>query len=131
MKVNFFDLSRMTNSQIDKLYRRGSLDFKTLSAQVAPLIEEVRAVVSLDGLEVEGLYTHFASADIADKAPTTRQLQAFRQVVRALRAGAIELPVLHAANSAAFLDLPESHLDMARLGILTAHEDKSPWSCRR
>jgi alanine racemase len=86
---------------------------------LAALIEEIRAAVSLDGLEVEGLYTHFASADLADKAPTTRQLRAFRQVVRTLRAAGIELPVLHAANSAAFLDLPESHLDLARLGIST------------
>jgi histidinol dehydrogenase len=42
MRVNFFDLARMTDSQIEQLYRRGSLDFKSLTAEVAPLIEVVR-----------------------------------------------------------------------------------------
>ncbi|MEJ2716474.1 MAG: histidinol dehydrogenase [Deltaproteobacteria bacterium] len=42
MRVNFFDLARMTDSQIEQLYRRGSLDFKALSAEVGPLIEAVR-----------------------------------------------------------------------------------------
>ena len=66
-------------------------------------------------LKLSGIYTHFATADAADKTLARRQLDALRQSV-----GMCGLPAgvaLHAANSAATIDLPESHLDMVRPGI--------------
>jgi len=75
------------------------------------LVSQIRAA---RGLRLRGLYTHFASADEADKTSAGRQLKRFQQIVGTIgREGLI----IHAANSAAVIDLPESHLDMVRPGI--------------
>ena len=66
-------------------------------------------------LKLSGLYTHFATADEADKTFALRQLDLFLQSVRT--SGVPAGVVLHAANSAATIDLAESHLDMVRPGI--------------
>ncbi len=77
----------------------------------------VRCLRDLPGLEVEGLFTHFAAADAADLSYTREQLAAFGAVADALRAEGLLPPLVHAANSAAALRLPESRLGMIRPGI--------------
>jgi alanine racemase len=62
-----------------------------------------------------GLYTHYAVADAADKTFTRNQLSRFRAAVRAAGDDAKGL-TLHSAASAATIDLPETHLDMVRVG---------------
>lgn len=67
-------------------------------------------------LEIEGAYTHFASADL-DDTYTLAQLERFDQAVAALRAGGLPLPLLHAANSAAALRFPQAVYDCVRIGV--------------
>lgn len=69
------------------------------------------------GLILEGLYTHFAVADLADKAYTRRQSWVYMQVVERLEAAGFVFPLKHVCNSAATLDLPDMALDMVRCGI--------------
>jgi len=78
---------------------------------------EVSAIAGLPGLEVEGLFTHFATADHVDKSYTERQLQRFLALRERLQQQGIEFPLNHAANSAALIEMPESHLDIVRPGI--------------
>ena len=73
-------------------------------------------VAAIEGLAVEGLYTHFAAADADDLTTTRQQLADFLDVVGRLRAAGITPAVLHAANSAATLALPAAHLDQVRVG---------------
>jgi alanine racemase len=61
--------------------------------------------------------THFAAADTADKGHALEQLRRFLEAVREIEAAGIAVPLRHAANSAAILNLPETHLDMVRPGI--------------
>jgi alanine racemase len=80
-------------------------------------------IVATPGLELAGAMTHFPCAD-EDLGATRRQLAvftAFGERLRAIAPGAI----LHAANSAATLALPESRLDMVRCGIAVYGLD--PW----
>ena len=77
----------------------------------------VRAASRLPGLELEGAFTHFAVADLADKDYTHRQFVTFREVLSALEDDGIHIPMRHVANSAAALDLPDLHLDAVRIGI--------------
>ncbi|NQT93689.1 MAG: alanine racemase [Lentisphaerae bacterium] len=72
---------------------------------------------SEDRLHVEGLYTHLATADAADKAFAHRQLHAFTALIAELKSKGINVPLLHCANSGAAIDIPESHFDMIRPGI--------------
>jgi alanine racemase len=80
-------------------------------------IAEVTAIDRLPGLELEGVYTHFPTADSADKMDAEAQLDRFQNFTNLLRHAGIEVPLQHAANSAAIIDMPETHLDMVRAGI--------------
>jgi alanine racemase len=77
----------------------------------------IRALSRLPNLELEGLFTHFAVADLADKDYTHQQFANYVEIVAALAREGIEVPIRHVANSAATLDLPETHLDAVRSGI--------------
>jgi alanine racemase len=81
------------------------------------VLDYVLFLRELPGLALEGLYTHFSVADRVDKGYTQRQFQTFMGVVDQLERAGISVPVKHAANSAATLDLPEMALDMVRCGI--------------
>lgn len=80
-------------------------------------VREVKAVASLPGLELEGIFTHFAAADSADKSFTRRQFGIFTEFLRQLQDAGVRIPLRHAANSGAIIDHPETHLDMVRAGI--------------
>jgi alanine racemase len=70
------------------------------------------------GLRVAGVATHLAHADEAEQPERTkRQLGHFGEAIAMLAAAGIRAPIRHAANSAATLLWPETHLDMVRLGI--------------
>jgi alanine racemase len=68
-----------------------------------------------DGLALTGVYTHFAAADEKDKTSAYEQLARFLAAIQACGNDAEGL-LRHAAASAATIDLPESHLDMVRVG---------------
>jgi alanine racemase len=75
-------------------------------------------LAGLPGLVLEGMFTHFATADSRDKTLSRRQLALFLKAREAVRSLGISIPLHHCANSAAILDLPETHLDMVRAGII-------------
>lgn len=82
----------------------------------APLdrsLELYQAIRRLPGLKVEGIFTHFACADNPQDPFTAKQLQSFLRLKKALP----EVPMWHAANSAATIFMPETQLDMVRIGI--------------
>jgi alanine racemase len=83
----------------------------------ADAIQETLAIASLGGLELEGIFTHFATADSAEKTYAEDQLDLFMIFLDRLRKAGLEPRVRHAANSAALIDMPQSHLDMVRPGI--------------
>ncbi len=77
----------------------------------------IRQITALQHVRIVGLYTHFPSAD-ADLDETRRELALFRKVVEQLASEGVNIPSLHAANSAAVLGLPEAYLNMVRPGLL-------------
>ncbi len=76
-----------------------------------------KAIARLPTLEFGGVMTHFAAADAADKGHAREQLRWFLEAIREIEAAGVSVPLRHAANSAAVLDLREAHLDMVRPGI--------------
>ncbi|NLB56252.1 MAG: alanine racemase [Lentisphaerae bacterium] len=74
-------------------------------------------IKGLKGLKLEGVFTHFHSADGEDKSFAYGQIAEFETVrAAALNAGFSQL-LFHTANTAATIDIPESHFDMVRPGI--------------
>ena len=67
---------------------------------------------------VEGIYSHFANADAADLTSARLQLARFQEVLEWYDKQGVPPPLRHMANSGAVLQLPESHLDLVRPGIL-------------
>lgn len=81
-------------------------------AYLPPLADAIRREKAV---RLAGIYTHFAVAESAEKMYTLWQLRRFLAAVEA--SGGRKGLLLHAANSAAAIDLPETHLDMVRPGI--------------
>ncbi|MCP4106431.1 MAG: alanine racemase [Desulfobacteraceae bacterium] len=80
-------------------------------------LREVESIARLHGLELEGIFTHFASSDSSDKSYTKKQFERFMEFLDKLCQTGPDIPIKHAANSAAIIDMPETHLDMVRAGI--------------
>ena len=77
----------------------------------------IAALRDLPGIEIEGIFTHFATSDEADKQHADAQFISFQQLLAALERNGLRPRIAHAANSAALLTMPYTHLDMARSGI--------------
>ena len=88
--------------------------FGCLPSEFLPL---ARGVARCPQLWLEGLMTHFADADALDITFAREQLERFHQVLRVAREHSIKFEIVHAANSAAALVLPEARFDMVRTGI--------------
>jgi len=67
---------------------------------------------------VEGIFSHFANSDAADLSHARLQLERFQEVLRFYENNSLAMPIRHMANSAAILQMKESHLDMVRPGIM-------------
>jgi alanine racemase len=89
-----------------------------IGAQPSEAFELIREISELPFIEIEGIMTHFASADEADKEYTYYQWERFDYLLRELAEKGISIPIKHAANSAAILDLPQFNLDLVRPGII-------------
>ncbi len=85
-----------------------------LPDELLPFLEQA---TQLPNLDFEGIFTHFATADAQDKAYTRGQFARFEEVLGAAREAGYTFRVRHAANTAATLDLPATHLDAVRPGI--------------
>ncbi len=94
--------------------------------QIAEVLELVHEIIDLPGLELEGIFTHFAMADTQNQTHTRLQLSRFQHVLQAIERAQIRPPLVHAANSAAILNLPEAHFTMVRPGIALYGLDPSP-----
>ena len=80
-------------------------------------VEKILEISRLPYIQIEGIFTHFARADEADKAATKEQFARYSYVVERLKEQGLIIPICHVSNSAAILDLPEYNLDMVRDGI--------------
>lgn len=77
----------------------------------------VKKMAALPGIEIEGMFTHFAKADETDKTNANGQLQKYLDFVELLQKRGIEIPIKHCSNSAGIIDLPQANLDVVRAGI--------------
>ena len=70
-------------------------------------------------LDIEGIYTHFANSELADKSDSLMQLERFQQVLDIYNRHSLPVPSLrHLCNSGGILNVPEAHFDMVRPGVL-------------
>ena len=80
--------------------------------------EEVYKISKLPNIIIEGLFSHFSSADEEDKAYTNMQLHRYTVFYDKLIAKGIKVNIRHIANSAAIIDMPQCHFEAVRPGII-------------
>jgi len=81
-------------------------------------VQEILELAAIPRLEIEGIFTHFATAGEPDKGYAMEQLEKFLSLTEELRKNGLEIPIKHAANSPALMEIPEAHLDLVRAGII-------------
>jgi len=81
-------------------------------------VKNVVEISKLPGIIIEGLFTHFASADEKDRSYTNMQFERFMSICTELNRIGVYIPIKHAANSAAIIQYAEMHLNMVRPGII-------------
>lgn len=75
-------------------------------------------ICNLPGLNVIGIFTHFSSSDEKNKEYTQYQFNQIYNFIERLEINEINIPLKHASNSAAIIDLPNTYLDAVRAGII-------------
>lgn len=79
--------------------------------------DEMAQIARLPHIMVEGIFTHFARADEADKTSAEEQLALFEKMISMLEERGIRIPIKHCSNSAGIVELKEANMDMVRAGI--------------
>lgn len=98
--------------------------------KVQEAIDFIKKILKFKNLKIEGISTHFPSADESDKNFTRQQIETLDRLLKDIDAMGIDIPLKHTANSAAVLAFPESHFNMIRPGLaiygyyLSAHFKK-------
>ena len=81
--------------------------------------ELIRQIAALPGLEIEGVFTHFATADEADKTKAYGQMELFKEYVERIQQELkLDIPMKHCSNSAGIVEMPEANMDAVRAGII-------------
>jgi alanine racemase len=77
----------------------------------------LRILKGYPNLELEGLFTHFATSDEDDLSFSNQQLSTFNKLLAEIKKEGIDIPLVSAANSAATFKMPESRFDLVRVGM--------------
>jgi alanine racemase len=111
-----FDRAARDAGQKLRVHVKVDTGFGRLGLRPEETLHLFRQLRGMPFIEVEGIYTHFSSAD-SDPVHTAKQTDALRQIVRPLRATGYEFRYVHAANSAGTLASPDNHFNMVRPGL--------------
>lgn len=122
--VYSYEMAKIINEKAEKIGKKASVHIKidTGMSRLGFLtddnsINDILKLSELKNLNLDGIYTHFATADEADKKETYLQLERYKKVISALEKSNINILYKHVSNSAAIIDLKELGFNMVRLGI--------------
>lgn len=94
----------------------GRIGYQAADPEIA--IADIKKYASLPNLHIEGMFSHFSTADAYDKTYSHGQQEKFDSFYNALTAAGIKVPMRTLANSAAIMELPGTHYDKVRPGII-------------
>lgn len=89
--------------------------------------EVVERLLLMKGLEIEGIFTHFATADERNGSYTETQFKRFCDVLDVLRTKNVHFRLRHCCNSAGTLNFSHMHMDAVRPGIILYGMWPSEW----
>lgn len=100
-----------------RLHLKVDTGMTRLGIEPAGAVDLARRIAETQGIDFEGVFTHFARADETDPHPTEIQESLFREILDGMHASGLRPRLIHAANSAAGLTRPSACFDMVRVGI--------------
>lgn len=78
----------------------------------------IKKLLETEGIELEGIITHFARADELDKTAAIRQMTIFKSFIQRIKEElGYTVPIQHCSNSAGIIELPDANMDVVRAGI--------------
>lgn len=80
--------------------------------------EIIKKISKLDNIEIDGIFTHFATSDEEDKTFTYTQAEIFKNFLNELEQDGLHIKIKHCSNSGAIMDLPQFSFNMVRAGII-------------
>lgn len=105
--------------KIAKVHLKIETGMGRIGADTNIAVQLAKNISALPNIELEGLFSHFADADSADRTFTYRQIEIFKDTIQKIRSVGVNIKICHLAESAAILDIPEAHFDMVRAGIIS------------
>lgn len=119
------DLARALSAASVKLGRSAKIHVKVDTGMTRvgfmpgySAVKNIMEIGRLPGLIIEGLFTHFASADETERDYTLLQFERYMSVCSELARVGIHIPVKHVCNSAGIIQYPDMYLDLVRPGVI-------------
>lgn len=81
-------------------------------------VEIIKKINALPNIKIDGMFTHFACADVEDKTSVNNQIKIFTEFVNSVKAEGVNIPLVHCCNSAGIIELDQPLFDMVRCGII-------------
>lgn len=101
-----------------KVHIKIDTGLKRIGFDVKRAYKNIEHIFGYKNLDIEGIYTHFATSESGDKSFAKHQLNRFYDLLELLRKGGMKIPIVHSANSGAILNIKDSFFDMVRPGLL-------------
>jgi alanine racemase len=98
-----------------RLHLKVDTGMTRLGVDLPDVASAAAALRDVEGVTLDGLYSHFATADAVETAPAQAQIARFREAIASLGAS---VPHIHLANSAAVMSQPPAHFTLVRPGLM-------------
>ncbi|MEZ4708957.1 MAG: alanine racemase [Caldilineaceae bacterium] len=115
--VTALHLMASAANQVAKVHVKINTGMNRLGLTVQDTPQFLRTIKEFPYICVEGIFTHFATSDLTDKSFANLQFHRFADLLKLLEQLGLRPPLAHAANSAAIITMPHTHLQMVRAGI--------------
>lgn len=124
MSVFSYEMAEFISRTAIELGRRAYIHIKvdTGMSRIGFMANEEAAdtvlrISKLENINIEGIFTHFAASDSADKTMANGQLKKFNDFLCMLKDRGVEIKLVHCSNSAGIIDMPEANMTEVRAGI--------------
>ena len=104
-------------NKVAKIWIKVDTGMHRLGLNSGEVLFFIKKLQDLPNIEIEGIFTHFADADNTDLEFTRKQLTIFNNLLDELSKEGINVPIKSIANTAGTFALPDSYLDLVRIGI--------------
>ena len=108
-------IAAVRNGRTVRLHLKVDTGMTRLGVDLPEVADAARALRDVEGVVLDGLYSHFATADAVETAPAQAQIARFREAIASLGPS---VPHLHLANSAAVISQPPAHFTLVRPGLM-------------